>query len=131
MSFEIVDSLDSDQIDDLLDIYRSTTWAKERGREDVERMLRGTDLVFGIVQARTGRLCAFARVLTDGVYRAVVFDVIVHPDFRGQGLARTVFEAVSSQPVIGRWRTSSCTAGATSWECTRNGASSISLERIT
>jgi hypothetical protein len=31
---------------------------------------------------------AFARVLTDFIYRAVVFDVIVASDLRGRGSAR-------------------------------------------
>ena len=31
-----------------------------------------------------GHLVGFARVLTDTVYKALIFDVIIHPDHRGK-----------------------------------------------
>ena len=49
-------------------------------------MLRHTDHVSGVCDAKTGRLLAFARVLTDGVFKAFVFDVIVAAECRGRSL---------------------------------------------
>lgn len=102
MSFVVVHSLTPEHVNDLMDLYQHTYWAQQRRREDVERMLDGTDFLFGVVEEGTGRLCAFTRVLSDKVYRAVVFDVVVHPDFRGQGLARLIFDAMVSHPVVGK-----------------------------
>ncbi len=102
MSFKVVHSLTTSQVDDLMVLYQHTYWAQERKREDVERMLRSTDFLFGVIAEGTGRLCAFTRVLSDGVYRAVVFDVVVHPEFRGQGLVRIIFDAMAYHPVLGK-----------------------------
>jgi len=43
-------------------------------------------------------LAAFARVLTDWVYRAIVFDVIVATDYRGRGLGATLVEHITTHP---------------------------------
>jgi ribosomal protein S18 acetylase RimI-like enzyme len=102
MDFVVVSSLTPKQVDDLMGLFQFTYWAQERNREDVERMLKGSDHLFGAVEAASGRLCAFARVLTDNVFRAVIFDVVVHPDFRGKGLAKMIFDAILSHPVLGR-----------------------------
>lgn len=102
MPFEVVYSLTLEQVTDLMDLYQHTYWAQERRREDVESMLSDSDYIFGVVEEGTGRLRAFTRVLTDKVYRAVVFDVVVHPEFRGRGLAKMVFDAMVSHPVLGK-----------------------------
>ncbi|HTY47798.1 MAG TPA: GNAT family N-acetyltransferase [Methanomassiliicoccales archaeon] len=101
MGFRLVHAVDDSQIDDLVDMYRGTYWAAHRSREDIVAMLRGTDYVFGVVEEETGRLRAFARVLSDNVFRAVLFDVMAHPDFRGQGLVRMIFEDIAAHPVLG------------------------------
>lgn len=92
--FVLVGSLTPRQVDDLMDLYHYTYWAQTRRREDVERMLAATEYLFGAVEEATGRLCGFARVVSDHVYRAVVLDVVVHPDFRGRGLTKLIFGAI-------------------------------------
>ncbi len=98
--FRVVTVIDDGQIDDLLELFKATYWAPHRTRADVAQMIRNTDYNFGVVEESTGRVRAFARVLSDRVYRAVVYDVVVHPDFRGEGLARMVLEAIIGHPEI-------------------------------
>jgi GNAT superfamily N-acetyltransferase len=102
MAFKVVSSLTSDQVDDLMQMYQFTYWAQDRSREEVERMLADSDYLFGVVEPANWRLGAFARVLSDNVFRAVIFDVVVHPDFRGKGLTKVIFESISTHPVLGR-----------------------------
>ena len=54
--------------------------------------------MFGVSEEDTGKLRVFTRVLSDRVYRTVVFDVVVHPEFRGQGLVRMIFDEMTSHP---------------------------------
>ncbi|BDC48321.1 hypothetical protein F183_A06370 [Bryobacterales bacterium F-183] len=65
-------------------------------------MLRHTDLVFGFAEEGSGKLIAFARVLTDRVYRAFIFDVIVAPAHRGEGLGAALVEHILSHPVLAK-----------------------------
>jgi ribosomal protein S18 acetylase RimI-like enzyme len=96
MGYLIVHSLNGRQVDDLMEMYKHTYWASERKKEDVLRMLSDTDYLFGVVDEVSGRLLAFGRVLSDGIFRAVIFDVVVHPEQRGKGLARMILDSITS-----------------------------------
>ncbi len=47
-----------------------------------------------------GRCVGLVRVLSDGVYRALVEDVVVHPDHRGAGYGRRLMAAALAHPQV-------------------------------
>jgi predicted GNAT family N-acyltransferase len=98
--YYLIDALTPMQVEQLLQLYQQTWWAKERELAEVQRMLSQSDLLFGLCAEDTQTLVAFARVLTDGVYRAIVFDVIVSEAHRGQGLGVMLIQQVVSHPVL-------------------------------
>jgi len=63
-------------------------------------MLEHTKVTVGFCDTESKRLIAFARVLTDYVYKALVLDVIVDAGSRGQGLARALMDAVVGHPSL-------------------------------
>ena len=80
-------------------LYSETTyWAKNRNREDVRKMLTNSDILIVLTDPKSDELIAFARVLTDKVYKALIFDVIVAPDHQGEGLGRAIMEAIIEHP---------------------------------
>lgn len=104
-SFQKVAELNDAQILQLMDLFQGEWWTKGRSLEDTTRMLRkGGSLVFGLVDSRTTKLVGFARVLTDKIFKAIVFDLIVHPDYRKQGLGRLLMDWIMNHPVIARCR---------------------------
>lgn len=82
----------------LMALYRNEWWAHDRTLEDVRRMLAHSDVVFGFEDAETGEFAAFARVLTDFTYKALIFDVIVRPDSRGAGLGKRLMDEICRDP---------------------------------
>lgn len=100
MPVELRHALSEEHFEDLMELYRSTYWAGDRTPEDVRRMLEHTDMIFVLVDTENGRLVGFARVLTDTIYKALIFDVVVRPDRRGEGLARTLLESVLVHPEL-------------------------------
>lgn len=82
MPLRPIDRLSEKQVEELTTLYQKEWWSQGRRLDDVRRMLAGTDLVFAFEDAQSGELAAFARVLTDGVYRAYLFDVIVKETHR-------------------------------------------------
>ncbi|WP_114576926.1 GNAT family N-acetyltransferase [Saliphagus sp. LR7] len=80
----------------LTDLYGDYEWWADRDVEEVRRALSGTEVAVGIEEG--DELVAAARVLTDGVYYANVFDVIVASERRGEGFGRTLLETLVDHP---------------------------------
>lgn len=88
-------------LDDLLAFYEREWWTNDRERADVERMLAGSDLVLSATpRERPDELVGFVRAITDGVYRATIFDLIVAPAWRSRGLGAELVERAHADPVL-------------------------------
>lgn len=97
-----VEKLNETQIQQLYDSYQSEWWSRGRSLEDVRLMLENTSLIVAFAERDTGRLVAFSRILTDFVFRATIYDVIVMPDWRGCGIGRLLMDAISAHPRLQR-----------------------------
>jgi N-acetylglutamate synthase-like GNAT family acetyltransferase len=71
-------------------------WAKERNTEDLHEAIKNSEPVIAVWNKQ--QLIGFARATSDGVYRATIWDVVIHPDFRGTGLGSKLVETVLSHP---------------------------------
>ena len=94
LRYRDIDSLDERQAHELHALYQREWWSSDRRFDDVERMLEHSDFIFGVCHDPGGRLVGFARVLTDRVFKALIFDVIVAEDCRHDGLGRRVMERI-------------------------------------
>jgi ribosomal protein S18 acetylase RimI-like enzyme len=83
----------------LRDLYEHAPWARGRTIEGIQRMLENTDFHFSAWDG--GNLVGFARVLTDGIYRATLWDVVVRPDYRKRGVGEALMSRILSHPVLG------------------------------
>ena len=92
--------LSSPQIEQLWQMYQAEWWSRGRDIEDVRRAVQHSDLIFAFCDPATGRLAAFARVLTDYVYKGLIFDVIVDRQHRATGAGRMLLEAITSHPAL-------------------------------
>ena len=80
----------------LTTLYGDYEWWADRTVEDVRRALAETEVAVGV--EADGELVAAARVLTDRIYYAKVYDVIVAADSRGEGHGERLLEAVVDHP---------------------------------
>jgi predicted GNAT family N-acyltransferase len=85
-------------VEDLLALYRTYDWWADRTEGDLRRALRHTDELVTLRDRETDTVVAAARVLTDYVYYAMVYDVIVEADHREEGFGRRLIEAVIDHP---------------------------------
>ena len=93
----LLDRLEPRHVPQLVALFQSAWWTRGREHADVERMLEGSDGVVAFTNPG-GDLLAFARFLTDGVYKALVFDVIVAESERGTGLGSALTDALLAHP---------------------------------
>ena len=84
----------------LVALYRQAPWAKERTPEGAGEMLQHTDLA---ITAWDGpRLVGFGRVLTDYVYRASIWDVIVDKRYQGRQIGTELVQRILHRPNLAR-----------------------------
>jgi len=73
-------------------------WAHGRSHEKLRRMLRGSAAVVSAWSERD--LVGFGRATSDGIYRAVLWDVVVASPHAGQGLGRRLVQALLRTPSV-------------------------------
>jgi len=71
-------------------------WAQERSISDLRQMLRGSPVVVSLWRGK--RLVGFGRASSDGIHRAVLWDVVVAGDLQGRGLGRQVVDGLLESP---------------------------------
>ena len=94
----------------LVRLYDCASWAKSRTVDGIKDMLARTDLAISVWDGPL--LIGFGRVLTDYVYRASIWDVIVDPAYQGQDLGTQIREKILHHP--------SLTRVELFWLCTRD-----------
>jgi GNAT superfamily N-acetyltransferase len=99
-TLRIVRALTEAQAAELHALFQGEWWTRGRALEDVRRMLAGSGALVALIEPASDRLAAFARALTDGVYKALILDVIVSPHHRGQGLGWRVMEVLHAHPAL-------------------------------
>ena len=82
----------------LVRLYGQAPWAKGRTPEQTREMLAHTDLALSVWDGP--RLVGFGRVLTDFVYRASIWDVIVDKDYQGQDIGTQIMQHILEHPSL-------------------------------
>jgi ribosomal protein S18 acetylase RimI-like enzyme len=90
--------IDLEQLRELLQV--AAFWAKNRRVEDLAVAIANSEPV--ITAWDSEQLIGFARATSDGIYRATIWDVVIHPDYQGAGLGRRLVETVLGHPRMNR-----------------------------
>ena len=94
--YSIIHELTSKQIGQLLELLKQVWWTKDRTEAEVVTMLKNS-MSFGLIND-TQDLIGYARVLTDEIKYAFIFDVMLAEHLRGNGLGKVLMEAIIAHP---------------------------------
>lgn len=72
-----------------------------RDPEKIRVALEHTDSMVWVEQRKSQKAVAFARATGDGVFNAIIWDVVVDPSFQGIGLGKAVVERLI-EDLVGR-----------------------------
>jgi predicted GNAT family N-acyltransferase len=82
---KIIHKFSDENIKQVHQLYKEVWWGKERSLEDTFECVKGSQICIGIVDDNEN-LIGFVRIITDFIYKAIIFDVIVSSKLRGSGL---------------------------------------------
>ena len=97
VTFSETTDLDAAQ---LLRLFHQAPWAKNRTLKDAKVMLDHSDVVLCAWDGE--RLVGFGRVLTDFVYRATIWDVIVDQAYQKQGIGTELVQRILHHPRLNK-----------------------------
>ena len=92
---KVIYSLTEENVIDLHELYQGEWWTKGRTLIETKSVVDGSQINVGFVDERNV-LVAYARVLTDFTFKAMVFDVIVSKGYRGKGLGDKLIERIKN-----------------------------------
>lgn len=99
-TFEIVEELTERQVRQLHELIQQQWWGGKRSLDDVRVMVEHSSLMVGLVDRSDDRLVGYCRVLTDFVFRATIYDVMVDRRLQGQGLGKRLLDELCSSPKL-------------------------------
>ena len=82
----------------LLPLFEQASWARGRTVEDTRDMLLHTDLAISAWD--DSHIVGFGRVLTDYVFRASIWDVIVDMGYQGQDIGTQLINRIVNHPSL-------------------------------
>jgi len=75
---------------ELLELFSQTKWANNRSVEDVRALLKNTNTY--VVIRDEEKLIGFGRAITDGIYRALLDDIVIDKNYRNKGLGGQIID---------------------------------------
>ncbi|MBW8639119.1 GNAT family N-acetyltransferase [Hoeflea sp. WL0058] len=101
MRYAWIEEFEGPRREELYEFYKKEWWTKGRTFSDVAQMLDHSDLTLGCC-GENGKLVGFSRVLTDFTFKALIFDVIVHSDFRGYGIGKALIDRIIGHDALSK-----------------------------
>ena len=95
----LIYELQKDHIDQLHELFQNEWWTSGRSFDDTRKCLQNSQIVIGAINA-AGVLQGFVRVLTDYVFKAMIFDLIVSDERRGAGVGQLLMKAVVEHELL-------------------------------
>lgn len=92
---EIIYTFNDEQAQELHALYQQERWTESRTLEDTKKCIEGSQLCIGLIDSG-GTLQGFVRVLTDFIFKALIFDLIVTKEQRGTGVGKKLISFVKS-----------------------------------
>ena len=77
---------------------RNTFWAKSRTINDLKKCLANSDVVVSLWVGN--EIVGFGRALTDGIYRGVLWDIVIDKNHQGKGFGTLILKNLLSSKKI-------------------------------
>lgn len=97
IQFRYMQTFSPCELEQVCDLFeRAAFWAKTRKPEEMAVAITHSHPV--VTAWANEHLIGFARATSDGVFRATIWDVVMHPNYQGAGLGRRLVETLIAHP---------------------------------
>ena len=97
IQFRYPQTFSPSQLDQLCELFRvAAFWAGTRRPSEMAKAIANSHPVVTVWDQ--DHLIGFARATSDGVFRATIWDVVIHPDYQGAGLGRKLVQTLIAHP---------------------------------
>jgi N-acetylglutamate synthase-like GNAT family acetyltransferase len=79
-------------------LNKYTFWASKRSRSELKTMLKNSSVVVSVWEDND--LIGFGRATSDGIFRSVIWDVVVANNVQGNGYGRRIINEIINSPMI-------------------------------
>ena len=73
-------------------------WAKNRTIDDLKKCLSNSDVVVSLWV--DNEIVGFGRALTDGIYRGVLWDIVIDQNHQGKGFGKLIVKSILSSKKV-------------------------------
>lgn len=93
-SIQYTSQIKQDEYQQLVAVYHSVGWMGH-DLNKVEQIYNNSSHY--MIAKDNETIIGFTRALSDGVFNAAIYDVVVHPNYQGQGIARNLVQQLLDQ----------------------------------
>ena len=79
-------------------LHRNAFWAKNRTFNDLKKCLANSDVIVSLWVG--SEIVGFGRALTDGIYRGVLWDIVIDQNHEGKGFGSLIVKNLLSSKKI-------------------------------
>ena len=79
-------------------LENNTFWAKNRTINDLKKCLANSDVIVSLWVGN--KIVGFGRALTDGIYRGVLWDIVIDQNYQGKGFGKLIVKNLLSSKKI-------------------------------
>lgn len=98
--YKVITEIPEHRLSQLKNVLSTEWWTKDRSVEGLRTMVANTQAVIGAVDESADTLVGFARAISDGIYKALVMDVIVSVEHRGRGVSKLLMDGLMAHPAL-------------------------------
>lgn len=79
-------------------LHQNAFWAKSRTINDIKKSLANSDVIVSVWVG--DEIVGFGRGLTDGIYRGVLWDIVIDQNYQGKGFGTLILKNLLSSKKI-------------------------------
>ncbi|XXM73039.1 GNAT family N-acetyltransferase [Lysinibacillus sphaericus] len=87
MKFEMKEEICSSDLGGMIEVYQSVGWMNH-SNEVIKKVFDSSNVK--VIVKTDNRVIGFGRALSDGVFNAAIYDIVVHREFQNRGIAKNI-----------------------------------------